>query len=259
MIKFQSLLSSSSGNATYITDDTNSILIDCGATGSYIDTCLRRLDASGTLLSAIFLTHAHHDHIAAAGILSRRYDIPLYATAQTFELGARQIGMISPENKRILLPGDDIPVGQMTIHVFAIPHDIPGSVSYTVKDTESKFGIATDSGHVSNEILENLSGCDTVIVEANHDIDMVKNGPYPYPLKMRILSDRGHLSNENCGKLCVALAKSGTRAFWLGHLSDENNRPGLAYECVRRTLKEDGIEVGCDVALNVIPKYWIEA
>lgn len=183
MIKFQSLLSSSSGNATYITDDTNSILIDCGATGSYITTCLARLEADTGRLSAIFLTHAHHDHIAAAGILSRRYDIPLYATAQTFELGSRQIGMISEENKRILCAGDSISIGQMTIHAFAIPHDVPGSVSYTVTDAESKFGIATDSGHVSKEILENLSGCDTVIVEANHDVEMVKNGPYPYPLK----------------------------------------------------------------------------
>ncbi len=259
MIKFQSLLSSSSGNATFVTDDHISILIDCGASGSYIETCLARLGKSGSDLSGIFLTHAHSDHIASAGILSRKFDLPLYATEGTFAHGARQIGVIKEENKRVIVPGEDIVFDGFIVHAFTIPHDAEGSVSYTVADRESKFGIATDSGHVSEEILANLTGCDTVIVESNHDVDMLQNGPYPYPLKRRILGENGHLSNALCGNLCVKLARTGTKAFWLGHLSDHNNLPELAYACVKQALSENGFSVGGDVALNVIPKYWIEA
>ncbi len=259
MIKFQSLLSSSSGNATFVTDDCISILIDCGASGSYIETCLARLGKSGSDLSGIFLTHAHSDHIAAAGILSRKFDLPLYATEGTFARGARQIGTIKEENKRVIVADEDVVFDGITVHAFSIPHDAEGSVSYTVTDGENKFGIATDSGHISEEILTNLTGCDTVIVESNHDVDMLKNGPYPYPLKRRILGDSGHLSNVLCGDLCVKLAQTGTKAFWLGHLSDHNNLPELAYACVKQALSENGFSVGGDVALNVIPKYWIEA
>lgn len=259
MVKFQSFLSSSSGNSTFITDDHTNILIDCGATGSYIEKCLRRLGTDGTHLSGIFITHAHTDHIAAAGVLSRKFDLPLYATAGTFSNGMRQIGMVADHNLRTIESEQDISVETLTVHSFSIPHDAEGAVSYTVTDGESKFGIATDSGYITDEILQNLKGCFAVIVESNHDVEMLKRGPYPYPLKKRILGDGGHLSNDMCGQLCAALAKCGTRAFWLGHLSDKNNLPELAYSCVSRVLAENGINVGCDVALNVIPKYWIEA
>ncbi len=258
MIKFQSLLSSSSGNSTFITDDETAILIDCGATGSYIESCLARLGTDGTRLSGIFLTHAHNDHIAAAGILSRKFHLPLYATAETFATGAKQLGKLDPGNVCKITAGEDIKIGKLTIHAFPIPHDTEGAVSYTVSDKETKFGIATDSGHITEAILENLTGCDTVIVESNHDVKMLQDGPYPYPLKTRILGEKGHLSNDTCGALCVKLAQNGTRAFWLGHLSDKNNLPQLAYQCVSRTLEENGFMVGTDVALNVIPKFWIE-
>ncbi|WP_249312789.1 MULTISPECIES: MBL fold metallo-hydrolase [Congzhengia] len=259
MVKFQSFLSSSSGNSTFITDDHTNILIDCGATKGYIEKCLSRLGTDGTHLSGIFITHAHIDHIAAAGTLSRKFGLPLYATAETFAKGARQIGMVREHNLREITPGDDITVNTLTVHAFSIPHDADGAVSYTVTDGESKFGIATDSGIITDEIMQNLTGCDTVIVESNHDVDMLRRGPYPYPLKKRILGEGGHLSNDMCGQLCAALAKCGTRAFWLGHLSDKNNLPDLAYSCVSRVLAENGITVGCDVSLNVIPKFWIEA
>jgi len=258
MIKFQSFSSGSSGNVTFITDDETAILIDCGTTGSYIEACLARLGTDGTQLSGIFLTHAHNDHIASAGVLSRKFHLPLYATAETFAAGCRQLGALDPCHLHIITVGEDIKIGALTIHAFAIPHDIDGAVSYTIADKDSKFGIATDSGYITEEILENLTGCDTVIVESNHDVEMLQKGPYPYLLKMRILGNTGHLSNNDCGKLCTILAQKGTRAFWLGHLSDKNNLPKLAYQCVSRTLEENGFEVGTDVALNVIPKYWIE-
>lgn len=259
MVKFQSFLSSSSGNSTFVTDGCTNILIDCGAAGSYIEKCLCRLGTDGSGLSGIFITHAHTDHIAAAGVLSRKFDLPLYATADTFAKGARQIGTVKDSNLCTIKPGQDIPIEALTVHAFTIPHDAEGSVSYTIADKESKLGIATDSGCITEEILQNLKGCFAVIVESNHDVNMLKHGSYPYRLKRRILGESGHLSNEMCGQLCAELAKYGTRAFWLGHLSDKNNLPDLAYSCVSRILTENGITVGGDVSLNVIPKYWIEA
>lgn len=258
MIKFQPLLSSSSGNATYLTDDNTHILIDCGASIRYIEKCLLRLGITPDDLSGVFITHAHTDHVAAAGMLSKKYNLPVFATEETFSSAEKHMANINRKCARIIAPGDDIIIGDMVVHVFSIPHDAPGAVSYTVCDKESKFGIATDSGHISDDIITNLSDCQSVIVEANHDIDMLMNGPYPYPLKRRILSDVGHLSNVLCGELCVRLAKSGTKSFWLGHLSEKNNLPKKAYEEVHKILTENGYTVGGDVALNVIPKLWIE-
>lgn len=258
MIKFQPLLSSSSGNSVFITDDTTHILIDCGAPIRYIEKCLSRLGIEPSSLSGVFITHAHSDHVAAAGTLTKKYNIPIFATEETFSLSGRYLSNISRKAAHIISPGDDVIIGDMVVHVFNIPHDIAGSVSYTVHDNETKFGIATDSGYVSDEIIENLTGCESVIVEANHDVDMLMSGPYPYPLKRRILSDRGHLSNKLCGELCARLAHLGTKSFWLGHLSEKNNVPEVAYREVHGILTESGYNVGADIALNVIPKLWIE-
>lgn len=258
MIKFQSFLSSSSGNCTFVTDDTTHILIDCGAPIRYIEKCLTRLGISPESLSGVFITHAHSDHISAAGSLSKKYNLPIFATDETFSLSGRYLSTISRKSAKIIAPGDDIIIGDMVVHTFSIPHDIAGAVSFTVCDSESKFGIATDSGHISDDIINNLKDCESVIVEANHDIDMLMSGPYPYPLKKRILSDSGHLSNILCGNLCVMLAESGTKSFWLGHLSEKNNIPEIAYKTVHSILTEKGYTPGTDIALNVIPKQWIE-
>lgn len=258
MIKFQSLLSSSSGNSTFITDDNTHILIDCGAPIRYIEKCLTRLAVKPEDLSGIFITHSHSDHVSSAGTFAKKYNIPVFATEETFALSGRYLSNISRKSARIIAKNDDIIIGDMVVHVFSIPHDASGAVSFTVRDKESKFGIATDSGHVSEEIIENLKDCESVIVEANHNIEMLMSGPYPYPLKKRILSDRGHLSNELCGELCVRLASHGTKSFWLGHLSEKNNLPEIAYKEVHKILTEKGYTIGTDIALNVIPKLWIE-
>lgn len=258
MIKFQPLLSSSSGNSIFVTDDTTHILIDCGAPIRYIEKCLARLGIAPDTLSGVFITHAHSDHVAASGTLAKKYNIPIFATEETFSLSGKYLSTISRKSARIISAGDDIIIGDMIVHAYPIPHDISGAVGYTVRDSETKFGIATDSGYVSDEIIENLSGCESVIVEANHDVDMLLGGPYPYPLKKRILSDKGHLSNVLCGELCIKLAESGTKSFWLGHLSEKNNIPEIAYRTVHKILTDKGYTVGTDIALNVIPKNWIE-
>lgn len=258
MIRFQSFLSGSSGNSTFITDGDVKILVDCGANGKYITECLKRIDISPDEIDAILISHSHRDHVSGAGILSRKADIPIYATEETWEDMMPIIGKIPICNKKIVAPGEPFMVGDVEIDPFSTHHDARGSVCYRFETEKSKFAIATDIGHISDELFENLSGCECVIIEANHDVDLLRRGVYPDYLKRRILSDKGHLSNSDCAMLCAMLSKCGTKSIWLGHLSHENNTPDLAYQAVRNALEGEGLRIGSDVALNVLPRFWIE-
>ncbi|MGN1059476.1 MAG: MBL fold metallo-hydrolase [Clostridia bacterium] len=255
MIRFQSFLSGSSGNCTFITDGTVHLLIDCGAGGKYITECMRRIGVAPDALSGILITHEHRDHIAGAGIMSRKFNIPIYATPKTWEAIRDSLGTLAPGNRRLTEPV--MRIGGLSVRSFPIPHDAAQPVGYSFTSGSERFTVATDLGCVTDDLLETLMGSTSVIIEANHDVDMLKKGRYPYPLKKRILGDRGHLSNENCGRLCARLAKNGTCAFWLGHLSAENNNPLLAYDTVAASLQEESLTVGAGVALNVLPRYWI--
>lgn len=257
MIKFQSFLSGSSGNCTFLTNDSTKILVDCGATGKYITDCLGRLGISPDSIDAILVTHEHRDHTSGVGVMSRKFQIPVYATAPTWEGMDAIVGGIQEENRKVVPANEDFAIKDLVIRPFDIPHDANNPVGYSFTDHDHKFTIATDIGHISDELLENLRGSEYIIIEANHDIEMLRTGRYPYYLKRRILGDRGHLSNDMCGRLCAMLAKEGTRAFWLGHLSKENNIPQLAYDTVNSILKEQKICVGSDVGLSVIPRYWL--
>lgn len=258
MINFQSFLSGSSGNSTFLTDGKNKILVDCGANGKYITTCLERIDVNPCEIDAMFISHSHRDHVIGAGIMSRRFNIPIYATSQTWEDMFSIVGKISTQNIKEIKSCESLMIGNIKVNPFDIPHDAPGALAYSFETDDMKMAIATDIGHISDEIVENLSGCDFVIIEANHDLKMLREGPYPYYLKRRILSDKGHLSNDDSAKLCVMLAKQGTKSFWLGHLSNENNTPELAYNTIRDALLCEGIKVGTETALNVLPRFWLE-
>lgn len=258
MIRFQSFLSGSSGNSTFLTDGEIKILVDCGANGKYITECLKRIDVRPNEIDAILISHSHRDHVSAAGIMSRKYDLPIYANEETWFDMTHLIGKIAPVNAKVIYNDDSFLLGNIKIIPFFTPHDAKGSVGYRFETEKSKVAIATDIGHISDELYENLSSCDCIIIEANHDVDMLRNGRYPYYLKRRILSDKGHLSNADCAKLCAMLAKSGTKSLWLGHLSHENNTPDLAYTAVRNALEEEGFRIGTDVALNVLPRFWID-
>lgn len=255
MIKFQSFLSGSSGNATFITNDNAHILLDCGANGKYIESCFSRLGFSPEELDAIFITHEHSDHIAGAGIISRRYDVPIYASSGTWSEMEGVLGKISDKNKKVIAPKETLAFSDMEIKAFSIPHDASQPLGYSFTADEQKFTVATDLGHINDELFSELSGSDFIIIEANHDIDMLKNGSYPYPLKKRILGDYGHLSNKASADVCAKLAKCGTKAFWLGHLSSHNNLPEIAYHEIYEALSETNEK---DVSLCVLPKYWIK-
>ncbi len=257
MIKFQSLLSGSSGNCTYVTDDTTHLLVDCGATGKYITECLSRLGVHPSQISAILVTHEHRDHVSGVGVLSRKYGIPVLATEGTLSEMNGICGRFHSCADKIS-SGKEISIGSLSVRAFSIPHDAAEPVGYRFADDGSTFAIATDLGHISDELTEELTGSNSIIIEANHDSELLRTGPYPYYLKRRIAGERGHLSNDSCGHLCAMLAKTGTRAFWLGHLSQENNVPTLAYESVKSILEKEGIMVGTDVGLNVLSRYWLK-
>ncbi len=257
MIRFQSFLSSSSGNCTFITDGTTHLLVDCGAGGRYIAECMRRIGVLPEDVSGILITHEHRDHIAGAGVVSRKFDIPVYATAKTWQAMEGVLGTIAPKNHKITEA--NMSIKSLKVQSFPIPHDAAQPVGYSFLTDDEKLTIATDIGYITDAVLNGLKGSTSVIVEANHDVQMLQNGRYPYPLKKRIAGDKGHLSNQRCGELCAQLVKMGTTDFWLGHLSAENNTPTLAYETVTSILRSQNFQVGNGINVNVLPRYWIES
>lgn len=257
MIKFQSFLSGSSGNCTYITDDNTHILVDCGAPAKYISACLGRLGVEPASIDAVLVTHEHRDHVSGVGVFARKYGVPVIATGKTWSAMQAITGKIPDSCVESCKPHKEFKIGSMNISPFAIPHDASEPVGYRFSENENRFTVATDLGYISDELTEELSGSDSIIIEANHDLEMLRTGRYPYHLKRRILGEKGHLSNDTCARLCAMLAQKGTKSFWLGHLSKENNTPTLAFETVREILKKEGFLAGADVGLGVLPASWL--
>jgi len=257
---FCPLLSGSSGNATYIAAGRDRILIDCGESGKTIANALDRIGVEASSLRGIFLTHAHNDHIRGAGVLSRRYHLPIYATAGTWKEIDRwnAIGKILPEHRRLIDSGSpQIETGfeKLEITCFPLPHDTPEPVGYRLTAGKKTVAVATDIGYVTDSLRSGVSGADYVLLESNHDIEMLKNGPYPWPLKRRILSNYGHLSNDAAGLFAAELVQSGTSLIYLGHLSHENNRPMIAYDTVSERLRGAKIDPERDLTLKVALRY----
>jgi phosphoribosyl 1,2-cyclic phosphodiesterase len=253
--KFCSIASGSSGNSIYVGTSNTHILIDAGLSGKKIQQGLKDIDVPGDKLNAIFITHEHSDHIKGAGILSRRFNIPIYATCGTWLGMQDQLGNISEENKKIVLKEKDCVIEDLCIHAYDIPHDANEPVGYSVISEEYKVTIATDIGHITDTIIENIKGSDALLLEANHDVNMLKAGAYPYYLKQRILGDFGHLSNETSGELLCKVVDGKLKHVLLGHLSQENNFPELAFETVAGILKSNGIALGSYLNMGMAPRY----
>ncbi len=235
------LYSSSKGNAAYIKHGEDEFLIDCGASAKMIENSLNQLGTGLKNISAIFITHEHSDHIKGLPTITKYFGMPVYAPAACCDYLVEQapyLGYVNP-----LSMGDLVELKSTSICAVGTPHDSRGSVGFRIRAGEEKIGYFTDIGHLSESVLRGLSGCRRVVIESNHDIEMLKNGSYPYSLKQRILSDRGHLSNELCAKLLPHLAAFGTESFMLAHLSEENNRPDVAYEESLAALITNGYRV----------------
>lgn len=205
-------------------------------------------------LSAIFVTHEHSDHIKGIRIIATNYNIPVYATEGTLH-GLDEAGILNGKFPFHVMPKDGVEIGDLFVKSFQTPHDSNESCGFTVEfPDERKAAIATDIGHITNEIMNALIGCDLVMLESNHDVGMLENGNYPYYLKRRILSDTGHLSNDVCGDVAAQLVERGTTRLFLGHLSAENNIPELAYQTSYAAIYETGAVLDRDYMLKVNPK-----
>ena len=235
--------SGSGGNCLLLSDRGTHILLDAGISMRRTLASLRAANLEIQDIGGVLITHEHSDHVSGLKMLLRHYDLPLYAP---HTVAARLCGAIpeAVDRMHVIRPGVDFTLGALTIRAFHTPHDTDESVGYRVTG-EGVFALATDMGHVTEEVIAGLSGADTVLIESNHDLEMLRNGPYPVPLKRRILSDRGHLSNTDCALLARELAKTGAGAVILGHLSRENNRPDLALRETRTALAGSGVRVLC--------------
>jgi len=254
MIRFCTLYSSSSGNSVFVSDGDTNLLIDAGVSASKIITSLSEIGVSPQDIDGILVTHEHSDHISGIGVLSRKYNIPVYANEKTMDAIQRTGVIMASGCMRTVVTGEPFTIRSAEVRAFKTPHDSVSSVGYTVTMDDTKLGVATDTGCITKPMLSALAGCRAVVIEANHDVNMLQNGPYPYPLKKRILSDSGHLSNENCAWLATQLALWGTKYIVLGHLSDKNNTPQKAYEATSKMLSENGFSVDKDVILTVAMK-----
>lgn len=250
-LRFSPLFSGSSGNAIYVGCDDAHILVDAGMSGTRITQELARIGVNPGQLNAILVTHEHSDHIKGIGILSRKYDIPVYATEGTWQGMRSKIGSVAEKNICIFEPEQDFYMGSMDITPFPIPHDAVQPVGYTFELHGAKLAIATDLGCIRESWYKYVCHSDAVLLESNYDPDMLKAGPYPYDLKKRILSRHGHLSNDDAGLVAARLVQMGAKQIILGHLSKENNFPELAMRSCEMALKQAGIVPHEDVMLMV--------
>lgn len=247
------LYSGSDGNATYIRAAGTSILIDAGRSARALCRALAEIGASVEELEAIFITHEHRDHIAALEVLTKKRSIPIHIMAAS----AERIDRMPPCPLHDCLVRHDAMfcerVGGLSISSFRTPHDSRMSVGYRISFCDGTgcshtLGYATDVGYVSDAVREGLLGCEAVVLESNHDVNMLMEGPYPYDLKQRILSRRGHLSNADSAALAAELALSGTHGFLLAHVSRENNDPTLVLDEAVCAISDPSVTVAVAAA-----------
>ncbi len=230
------IASGSTGNSVFVRCGSHAVLIDAGICAKNIRLAVEAIGGKMSEIGGIFVTHEHTDHIKGIDVLSRRDGLEVHC-------GEASAPMIkcAAERFHIHPPRYTVCVGDMEISSFVTPHDSCGSLGYVVRTDMGSFGYATDIGCVTDTVMENLCECDYVLLESNHDVNMLKNGPYPPELKKRILSRRGHLSNDDCADTVCELAKNGVCRVLLGHLSQENNTPECAYRTTEARLAEEGI------------------
>jgi phosphoribosyl 1,2-cyclic phosphodiesterase len=251
-MKICTLASSSSGNCTLVSQGSTHILIDAGISLRRITASLRHFGISPDELQGVLITHEHSDHISGIKMLVKYHKMPVLAPLGV----ADALCGILPEARDSVTwfhAGTEFVLGEIAVRSFLTPHDTPESVGYRFDTGQSSLAFVTDIGCVTQTILDAALGTDMAVIEANHDIRMLKCGSYPAYLKRRILSEHGHLSNDDSGRLATRLAASGTRRIVLAHLSKENNTPRLAWDTVGSALKRQGAVVGGDVELETAP------
>ncbi len=249
---FCPLFSGSSGNVLFCQYGSTRLLVDAGKSGSCIAEALSGIGVDIRTVSGVLITHEHSDHISGAGVLARKYGLPLYATPGTWMGMEGKVGRVPEDLRQEIRPGEDFWLGDLGVEAFSIPHDAAEPVGFRIYGGNLSVSTATDLGHFSEEVFRRIAGSDLVLLESNHDPDMLRANPrYNAALKRRILGDFGHLSNEACSQALLRLIASGTRGIILGHLSGENNTPALARDVSTAVLRREGIDPEKDLNLQV--------
>ena len=257
MLKFISFGSGSSGNCYYLYTETEGLIIDIGVGIRTLKKQFRDFGLSLSSVHYVLITHDHADHIKSVGSISYEYHLPIYATRQV-HMGINRNYCVQrklqTDMKRYVVPGEPLQLGGFHVTPFSVPHDASENVGYQIEAEGVTFCIITDAGSITEEIRSFISRADYLVIEANHDLEMLKNGPYPEHLKVRIQSKTGHLCNRDCAVAIAENMKEGLKHVWLCHLSEENNHPELARKTVETVLREYGIIAGKDVLLEVLKR-----
>ncbi len=249
---FCPLYSGSSGNALYVQYGHTRLLVDAGKSGKMIDEALDLIGVNPASLDAVLITHEHSDHIQGAGILARKYHLPIYATEDTWNAMAEKVGKIPLGCRRTFDAFADFYLGDIGVVPFSIPHDAADPVGYRLWGGSVSISTATDLGYFPRTVRDAIAGSSLVLLESNHDPDMLRMNPhYSARLKQRILSNHGHLSNDACADALLQLVDSGTQHVILGHLSGENNTPTLAKRISEDRMAREGVRLGIDLHLDI--------
>lgn len=234
-MKLCSIASGSSGNCIFAASENTNLLLDAGISGKRIEEGLCEIGYTTRDMAGILISHEHSDHISGLGVIARRYGIPIYATKGTKEaiLKYKNVGEIKEDLFQEIHPDVEFTIGDITVNPISISHDAAQPTAFVLRQGRKSMGVMTDLGRYDGYIVERLQNLDVLLLEANHDVHMLQVGTYPYYLKQRILGDRGHLSNELCGRLLGEVLHDNFKMAILGHLSKENNYERLAYETVR--------------------------
>ena len=235
-MRFSVLGSGSRGNAVYVESNGSAALIDAGFSGKELQKRMQSIDRDLSDVKALCITHEHNDHICGAGIISRRFEIPVIINGATLEAASGKIGKLY--DTTLFSAGDVIEVGDLTIRSFRISHDTADPVGFVISDGNKRLGYLTDTGKVSHLMAQRLISCHGVILEFNHDLEMLKYGPYPLPLQQRVRSSRGHLSNDDAANFLIELMGGEVQEVVLAHLSEKNNTVDLARDAAIKSIMQ---------------------
>lgn len=242
-LRFSVLASGSSGNSFYIESAQEKWLVDVGLSGKQMDKLFAEAHVDPTQLSGILVTHEHSDHIKGLGILARKYNLPIYANTKTWQAMEGSLGKLSIDQKFHFQTEEVKTFGDMDIESFGVSHDAAEPMFFTFRSGGKKVALVTDLGYVSERIKKTVEDADAYIFEANHDVEMLRMGRYPWNVKRRILGDSGHVSNEDCGLALSECISNRTKCVYLAHLSRDNNMKDLARMSVDQVLQERGIAI----------------
>ncbi|AYC28406.1 MBL fold metallo-hydrolase [Paenisporosarcina cavernae] len=243
-MRFSVLASGSSGNAIFVENDEHSFLIDAGLSGKKMDGLFASIDRSMKNLTGILVTHEHSDHIKGLGVVARKYNVPIYANAKTWMAMDSQLGTLPLDQKFHFDMETTKSFGSINIQSFSVSHDAADPMFYVFEENGRKLSLITDTGYVSDRMKGHISGSDAYVFESNHDVSMLQMGRYPWSVKRRILSDVGHVSNEDAAIAMSEVMEEKPTRIYLSHLSKDNNMKDLARMSVTQTLRSCGIIAG---------------